>query len=50
MQYCPQGVLPSQTHTETMWFIYGLIAMMTPIGLVLARGWMIKGFKLRHGE
>ncbi|MBP1679047.1 MAG: major facilitator superfamily 1 [Bacteroidetes bacterium] len=43
--YCPAGVPPEALQTETMWFIYGLIALVTPIGLVLARPWMIKGFK-----
>lgn len=47
-QYCPAGVPPSQTHTETMWFIYGVIAMMSPIGLWLAKGWMARGFKEKH--
>jgi MFS family permease len=49
MRYCPAGVPPDQLHTEVMWAIYGAIAMMTPIGLLLARGWMIKGFKTKHG-
>ncbi|HXX64099.1 MAG TPA: MFS transporter [Bacteroidota bacterium] len=48
MHYCPAGVPPSETHTETMWFIYGVIAIMTPVGLVLASNWMRKGFKVRH--
>ncbi len=43
--YCPQGVPPSQMNTETMWFIYGLIAIVSPIGLFLAKGWMRKRFK-----
>ncbi len=43
--YCPAGVPPEALQTETMWFIYGLIALVTPIGLVLARPWMIKGLK-----
>ena len=50
MHYCPQGVPASQTHTETMWLVYGLIAIVTPVGLILARRWMMKGFKVRHGE
>jgi POT family proton-dependent oligopeptide transporter len=47
MKYCPQGVPPSQMNTQTMWFIYGLIAMVSPIGLWLARKWMMKGFKTK---
>ncbi len=45
MHYCPEGVAPSQMNTESMWLIYGFIAILSPIGLVLARKWMIKGFK-----
>lgn len=29
----------------TMWFIYGLIAIVSPIGLVLAKKWMQKGMR-----
>jgi POT family proton-dependent oligopeptide transporter len=43
MRYCPQGVLPEQMRTETMWHIYGLIAVVSPIGLLLARAWIKKG-------
>ena len=49
MHYCPAGVPPDQMHTGTMWFIYGVIAMMTPLGLFLASKWMRKGFK-EHAE
>jgi MFS family permease len=48
MNYCPAGVPPEQMHTETMWFIYGLIAIVSPVGLLLARKWMVKGFKVKH--
>jgi proton-dependent oligopeptide transporter, POT family len=48
MRYCPSGVPPEQTNTETMWFIYGIIAMATPVGLFLAQRWMRRGFKTRH--
>lgn len=41
--YCPAGVPQSQLHTETLWFIYGCIAMASPIGLWMARGWVMKG-------
>ena len=49
MHYCPAGVPPEQMHTGTMWFIYGVIALMTPAGLFLASKWMRKGFK-EHAE
>ncbi len=45
MHYCPEGVAPQFMKTESMWFIYGLIAIISPVGLFLARKWMIKGFK-----
>ena len=47
MKYCPIKTLPSEMNTGFMWFIYGLIAIISPIGLVLARKWMLKGFKLK---
>ncbi|MCJ7713161.1 MFS transporter [Candidatus Bathyarchaeota archaeon] len=50
MNYCPIDTLPSEMSTETMWFIYGCIAIITPIGLLLAKGWMKKGFKIKHEE
>jgi len=50
MQYCPAGVPPEEMQTETMWFIYGIIAMATPVGLLLAQKWMRKGFKVRHAD
>lgn len=50
MHYAPEGVPPSQMNTETMWLIYGCIAMISSISLFLARGWMRKGFKTKHQE
>jgi proton-dependent oligopeptide transporter, POT family len=47
MNYCPAGVKPEQMHTETMWLIYGFIAIISPSGLFLARKWMMKGFKTK---
>jgi MFS family permease len=39
-RFCPaEGAL----HTEMMWLIYALIAMVSPLGLILARKWVIKG-------
>lgn len=43
-RYCPAGVPPEALQTETMWFIYGLIALISPIGLLLARPWMLRSF------
>ena len=38
--YCPaEGPL----NTETMWLIYGLVAMISPIALVMAGRWVRKG-------
>ncbi len=46
-QYCPSGVAPSEMNTEMMWLIYGLIAIISPVALVLAKNWMLKGFKTK---
>ncbi len=48
MNYCPADVPPSQMNTEMMWLIYGAIAIISPIGLILAKGWMQKGFKTKN--
>jgi dipeptide/tripeptide permease len=48
MTFCPADTPPAELHTETMWFVYGLIALLTPLGLYLARPWMLKGFKTTH--
>jgi MFS family permease len=50
MQYCPDGVLPEGMNTGFMWFIYGLIAIISPIGLMLAKNWMLKGFKEKSSD
>lgn len=43
--YCPAN---GSQDTGTMWFIFGLIAVTTPIMLWSLRGWMMKGFKTKH--
>lgn len=48
MNYCPADTPVPMMNTESMWFIYGCIAIISPIGLFLARGWMLKGFKTKH--
>ncbi len=47
MNYCPANIPPDKMHTETMWLIYGMIAIISPIGLFLSRNWMMKGFKTK---
>lgn len=43
-RYCPkEGVL----QTETMWLIYGVIAVSSTIMLILARNWLGKDFKTK---
>ncbi|MDX2416666.1 MAG: MFS transporter [Xanthomonadales bacterium] len=40
--YCPaEGV----QNTETMWLIYGLVALTSPIALILARKWVNRGLE-----
>ena len=41
--YCPADAPVEQLHTGALWLVYGLIAMSSPIGLWLARGWVRKG-------
>lgn len=41
--YCPEKTPPAELHTSTMWLIYGCIAMTSPIGLWLARKWVMAG-------
>lgn len=48
MHYCPEDVPAAAMNTEYMWLIYGFIAILSPIGLILAKKWMKKGFKTKH--
>lgn len=50
MNYCPDDTPVEGLNTEEMWLIYGGIAMISPIALILAKSWMVKGFKVKHGE
>jgi hypothetical protein len=43
--YCPAE---GAQNTETRWLIYGLVAMISPIVLVLGAKWVRKG--LQHTE
>ena len=42
-RFCPRTADHAAQHTEIMWFIYGCIAMASPIGLFLARKWVMTG-------
>jgi len=44
-KYCPAGVAPQQTNTQMMWLIYGLIAVVSPLALLVAKKWMGKGLE-----
>ncbi|MBU1221121.1 MFS transporter [Myxococcota bacterium] len=39
-KYCP---LIGPQNTEMMWLIHTVIALVTPVGLILAASWMLKG-------
>lgn len=45
MKFCPIDTPVEQLHTETMWLIYAGIALISPVGLLIASKWMVKGFK-----
>ena len=47
MHFVPLNTPPSEMNSQMMWFIYGLIAITSPIGLILAKNWMMKGFKTK---
>ena len=44
-KYIPDPSLGLKQNPEQMWFIYGLIALISPIALILARKWMLKGMR-----
>lgn len=48
MNYIPDDTPVSELNSETMWLIYAFIAMVSPVGLLLAKSWMKKGFKTSH--
>jgi MFS family permease len=45
IKYCPDDTPVQQLNTEMMWLVYGFIAVVSPVALLLARKWMVKGFK-----
>ncbi len=48
LNYCPANAPKELMNTETMWFIYGIIAIISSIGLLIAKKWMMKGFKVKN--
>jgi POT family proton-dependent oligopeptide transporter len=48
--YCPADAPRESLNTEFMWLVYAFIAVSSSVMLVLARGWMKKGFKVKHEE
>ena len=42
-RYCPKPGLNLPMNTGTLWLLYAVIAMISPVALVLARKWMAKG-------
>jgi MFS family permease len=44
-KYVPDPSQGLKQNPEQMWFIYGLIAMISPVALILARKWMLKGMR-----
>ena len=46
--YIPRPETGLPTNTEVMWLIYGVIAMISPIALILARKWMMAGMMEKH--
>ncbi len=46
-RFCPAG---GPFQTETMWLIYGIIAMISPVGLILAKNWVQAGLKARSSS
>ncbi len=41
---------PEFLNTQTMWFIYGCIAVTSTVFLILARGWLAKDFNAQHAK
>ncbi|MBN2708444.1 MAG: MFS transporter [Calditrichaceae bacterium] len=43
--FIPDPAFGLSSNPEFMWFIYGLIAIISPVALIIARKWMVKGMK-----
>jgi len=47
-KYLPNPDTGLLTHSQPMWLIYGIIAMVSPVALIMARGWMQGGMKQKQ--
>jgi len=46
--WCPEPGKGVQ-QSGTMWLVFGIVAMMSTVLLILAKGWLGKDFKTKHG-
>ena len=46
--YVPANTPQAELQTGTLWFFYGCIAMLSPIGLWLARRWVMAGLHTQN--
>ncbi len=44
-RYCAADMPQESLNTESMWFIYGCIALISPIGLLIGRKWVMSGLQ-----
>ncbi len=49
-QYLPDPALGEPIRSGQMWFFHALIAMISPVALILAAKWMTAGMKERAGD
>ncbi len=47
-KYLPRPETGLPTHSQPMWLIYGLIAMVSPVALILAKNWMQEGMQQKR--
>lgn len=46
-KYCPADTPPELLHTQTLWLIYTCIGLLTPVGLILVRKWVMAGLQTK---
>jgi MFS family permease len=47
-KYCPADTPRDLLHTGTLWFIYTVVALITPLGLILVRKWVMAGLQTKR--